>query len=282
MRFKIDGKPIKLDYSIDPKIPELVRGDKTRLYQILVNLINNAIKFTPEGSVKIFVELLPEITNKVGLSFKIIDTGIGISKDKLNLIFEPFTQAESNISRKYGGSGLGLSITKKLVGLFGGDISVKSELGMGTEFSFKLKFNKFEGPIDMSETPQNITLTGKILVVDDNDINTLLAQRVLSKFGLNVVTTDSGINAIELLKAKDFDLVLMDVHMPNLNGYETTKLLRATNDIYYKNLPIIALTASVLDDHWSEIENSGMTDFQLKPFKPEELAQKIAKYLKAN
>ncbi|HTN20439.1 MAG TPA: PAS domain S-box protein [Pelobium sp.] len=282
MRFKIDGKPIKLDYSIDPKIPELVRGDKTRLYQILVNLINNAIKFTPEGSVKIFVELLPEIANKVGLGFKIIDTGIGISKDKLNLVFEPFTQAESNISRKYGGSGLGLSITKKLVSLFGGDISVKSELGMGTEFSFKLKFNKFEGPIDMSETPQNITLTGKILVVDDNDINTLLAQRVLSKFGLNVVTTDSGINAIELLKAKDFDLVLMDVHMPNLNGYETTKLLRATNDTYYKNLPIIALTASVLDDHWNEIENSGMTDFQLKPFKPEELAQKIKKYLKAN
>nr|WP_294897142.1 PAS domain S-box protein [uncultured Pedobacter sp.] len=282
MRFKIEGKPIKLDYSIDSNIPELVRGDKTRLYQILVNLINNAIKFTQEGSVKVIIELNPNSTNKISLNFKVIDTGIGIPADKLGAIFEPFTQAESNTSRKYGGSGLGLSITKKLVNLFGGDISVKSELGVGTEFSFELKFNKFEGPLDMVETKENIVLTGKILVVDDNEINTLLAQRVLSKFGLTIVTANRGIEAIELLKSKDFDLVLMDIHMPDLNGYETTDKLRAIDDEYYQKLPIIALTASVLEDGLDEIEKSGMTDFQLKPYNPDELVKKIAKYIKTN
>ncbi len=281
MRFKIDHKSIKLNYHIDDKIPELVRGDKTRLYQILVNLINNAIKFTKEGGVDISVQLLPETDSKVSLGFKVTDTGIGIPKEKLAVIFEPFSQAESNTARKYGGSGLGLSISKKLINLFGGDITVESELGIGTEFSFSLNFNKFEGDLAMAETPQKITLTGRILVVDDNEINTLLAQRVLTKFGLTVVTTDSGIKAIEILKAKDFDLVLMDVHMPDLNGYETTERLRSLDDEYYKNLPIIALTASVLDENLDGIEKCGMTDFQLKPFKADELASKIAKYIKS-
>lgn len=279
MQFKTDSKPIKIAYHIDKETPRLVRGDKTRLYQILVNLINNAIKFTEEGKVEINVSLAPEVDNKITLNFKITDTGIGISAEKLTAIFEPFTQAESNTTRKYGGSGLGLSISKKLINLFGGEIAVKSELGVGTEFSFNLKFNKFEGPLDMVETQQKITLEGKILVVDDNEINTLLAQRVLTKFGLTIVTTNSGINAIELLKAKDFDLVLMDVHMPDLNGYETTEKLRGFDDEYYKKLPIIALTASILEDHLDEIEKCGMTDFQLKPFKPDELARKIAKYI---
>ncbi len=280
MRFNTNGKPIKLEYNVDSEIPELVRGDKTRLYQILVNLVNNAIKFTEKGIVNISVTLQPEIENKVVLNFKITDTGIGIPENKLSAIFEPFTQAASNTSRKYGGSGLGLSITKQLINLFGGDIAVKSKLNIGTEFSFTLKFNKFEGDIATLETPEKITLQGKILVVDDNEINTLLTKRVLGKFGLTVITTNSGINGIELLKTKDFDLVLMDVHMPDLNGYETTEILRSIDDEYYKNLPIIALTASVLDDSVGEIEKSGMTDFQLKPFKPAELINKIAKYIK--
>lgn len=279
MRFKIGEKQIKLGFKVDDNVPELVRGDKTRVYQILVNLINNAIKFTDEGAVEVLVGLKPETDNKVSLSFKVIDTGIGIPEDKLDAIFEPFTQAESNTSRKYGGSGLGLSITKRLVNLFGGDIKVESTLGVGTQFSFNLKFNKFEGALDMVETQQKIVLAGKILVVDDNEINTLLAQRVLSKFGLTVITANSGASAIEVLKSKDFDVVLMDLHMPELNGYQTTERLRALDDDYYKTLPIIALTASVLDDELDGIEQSGMTDFQLKPFKPDELATKIAKYL---
>lgn len=282
MHFRMKESPIILSYHVNDKVPELVRGDKTRVYQILINLINNAVKFTEQGTVKVMVDLEAQKDSKLLLNFKVKDTGIGIQKDKLEAIFEPFTQAESNTSRKYGGSGLGLSITKKLINLFGGEITVESELGVGTEFSFNLKFNRFEGPLDMVENSQKITLTGRVLVVDDNEINTLLAQRVLTKFGLDVVTTNSGIKAIELLKAKDFDLVLMDVHMPDLDGYQTTKRLRAENDQYYKNLPIIALTASVLEDNLEEIEKSGMTDFQLKPFKPEELAKKIAKYIKAS
>ncbi|HEX7367892.1 MAG TPA: PAS domain S-box protein [Pelobium sp.] len=282
MRFKLDKKPIVLSYHVDEKVPDLVRGDKTRVYQILANLINNAVKFTAEGSVTTTVTLIPTTENKICLNFKVADTGIGIPKDKLDAIFEPFTQAESNTSRKYGGSGLGLSISKKLIKLFGGDINVESELGLGTVFSFTLKFNRFEGEITMTDSPQPITLNGKILVVDDNEINTLLAKRVLSRFGLLIETANSGAQAIELLKEKNFDLVLMDVHMPDLNGYETTEILRAMDDDYYKNLPIIALTASVLDDNLDEIALHGMTDFQLKPYKPEELAMKIAKYISAN
>lgn len=280
MRFKIDGKPIKLEHHVDAAIPQLVRGDKTRLYQILVNLINNAIKFTPEGFIKVSVNQQPEKDNKVVLKFAVADTGIGIAKEKQKAIFEPFTQAESNTSRKYGGSGLGLSITKKLIELFGGNIQVNSEPDVGTEFYFTLKFNKFEGPIDMPETAPSITLNAKILVVDDNEINTLLAQRVLSKFGLTVVACNSGADALALLEDKSFDLVLMDVHMPDLNGYETTLKLREKDDVYFKELPIIALTASVLEDSIDDINRSGMTDFQLKPFKPDELASKIALHLK--
>ncbi len=280
MRFKIDGKPIELSYDVNSQVPELVRGDKTRLYQVLSNLINNSIKFTEKGVVKILVERSPDTRDKVTLNFRIIDTGIGIPEDKISTIFEPFTQAESNTARKYGGSGLGLSITKKLINLFDGKIVVKSELGVGTEFSFDLKFNKFEGPLEMPEKKQDIQIDAKILVVDDNEINTLLAKRVLSRFGLTVVTTSNGREAIELLQSKDFDLVLMDVHMPDLDGYETTTILRAMDDAYFKNLPIIALTASVLDDGLDGIEKCGMTDFQLKPFNAEELANKIEKYVR--
>ncbi|WP_154648042.1 PAS domain S-box protein [Pedobacter arcticus] len=280
MRFNTNEKPITLAFSVDNQIPGLIRGDKTRLYQILANLINNALKFTEQGNVNVSVTLQPEIQNKVVLNFKVTDTGIGIPEDKLAAIFEPFTQAASNTSRKYGGSGLGLAITQKLIHLFGGDIKVQSKLGIGTEFSFTLNFNKFEGDIVMPETPEKISLAGKILVVDDNEINTLLAKRVLSKFGLTVITANSGANAIELLKSKEFSVVLMDVHMPDMNGYETTQHIRSLDDEYYKNIPIIALTASVLEDGVEDFKKAGMNDFQLKPFKPDELASKIAQYLK--
>lgn len=281
--FKIKEKDLKLVYQINDNIPPLVRGDKTRLYQILVNLINNAIKFTEEGSITILVNLVTEINQKVEISFEIIDTGIGVASDKLSTIFEPFTQAETNTTRKYGGSGLGLSITQKLVSLFGGTISISSELGKGTTFSINLIFNKFEevDEIAKMETPKVlININARVLVVDDNEINTLLAKKVLTKYGLTVTTTDSGLSAIDLLKSKAFDLVLMDVHMPIMDGYETTKTLRNQPDDYFKTLPIIALTASIMVDNLHEIEACGMNDYQIKPFKPDELIEKIAKHLK--
>jgi CheY-like chemotaxis protein len=272
-----------LKYKVDSNIPSLVRGDKTRLYQILINLINNAIKFTETGFVEIIVNLINIDKDYTRVKFQVIDTGIGIPEDKFDYIFESFTQAASNTARKYGGSGLGLSITKRLIELYNGSINVKSKLDEGTTFEFDLRFNNFveKENVKMEEKIQiTENLKAKVLVVDDNEINRLLAKRVLSKFGLEVICADGGYEAIELLQSKDFDLVLMDVHMPDLSGYETVKKLRETNDDYFNNLPIIALTASILKDDIGEINENGMIDYQLKPFKPEELFAKIVKYIK--
>ena len=283
LTFKIKEKSIELKYKVSSKIPALVRGDKTRLYQILINLINNAIKFTEKGFVEIVVDLINIDNNYTFLKFQVIDTGIGIPEDKYDYIFESFTQAAANTTRKYGGSGLGLAITKRLIELYHGSIKVSSDLGKGTTFEFDLRFNNFveKENVKMEEKIKIIeNLKAKILVVDDNEINRLLAKRVLTKFGLEVISANGGYEAIELLQSRDFDLVLMDVHMPDLSGYETVKKLREVNDDYFNNLPIIALTASILKDDIGEISDSGMIDYQLKPFKPEELFAKIAKHVK--
>ncbi|OAQ40474.1 hypothetical protein A5893_05875 [Pedobacter psychrophilus] len=283
LTFKIKEKGIELKYKVDSNIPDQVRGDKTRLYQILINLINNGIKFTESGFVEIVVSLISVDSNYTYLKFQVIDTGIGIPEDKFDYIFESFTQAAANTTRKYGGSGLGLTITKKLIELYHGSIKVSSELGKGSTFEFELRFNNFvenENVITEEKTQLKEYLNAKILVVDDNEINRILATRVLAKFGLEVVCADNGFEAIALLQSKDFDLVLMDIHMPELSGYETVKKLRENNDDYFNNLPIIALTASILKDDIGEINESGMIDYQLKPFKPDELYAKIIKHIK--
>jgi PAS domain S-box-containing protein len=282
LAFKVKEKNIQLKYNVSSNIPELVRGDKTRLYQILINLINNAIKFTNSGFVEIIVELIKLEEHQIHIQFTIIDTGIGISPDKFDSIFESFTQAYSNTFRKYGGSGLGLTITKKLIELYQGDIKVESEIGKGSTFSFDIKFNNF---IEVNQVNKEVQMDellseGKILVVDDNEINIMLASKVLIKYGFDVISAVNGFEAIKLLENRDFDLVLMDVHMPEISGYETTKKIREINDEYFKNLPIIALTASILKDDMSEIYKCGMTDYHVKPFKAEELFKKISKYLK--
>ncbi|MEO5910601.1 MAG: PAS domain S-box protein [Pelobium sp.] len=279
--FKVKEKGIAIKYAIDSKIPELVRGDKTRLYQILINLINNAIKFTEKGYVKINVNLKSVDKDFIRLDFEVEDTGIGVSEDKFGHIFESFTQAEANTTRKYGGTGLGLSIAKRLVELYDGEIGIRSELEKGTTFYFDIKFwNFIEEKMDIKEETIPQIINAKILVVDDNEINRMLASKVLKKYNIEVLTAENGMEAIELLASKDIDLVLMDIHMPGLTGYETAKILRDKEDNYYKELPIIALTASVLNEDLETIFDNGMTDFQLKPFKPDDLIRKITKHLK--
>ncbi|TKC00576.1 PAS domain-containing hybrid sensor histidine kinase/response regulator [Pedobacter cryophilus] len=282
LAFKTNEKGIELNYIISPDLPELVRGDKTRLYQILINLINNALKFTEKGFVKVAVAVAKITKQHTFVHFEITDTGIGIPEDKFEDIFESFTQAAANTSRKYGGTGLGLTITKKLVELYSGEIKVKSILGKGSTFYFDLKFDNFkETEMEIKEESNAIkTLNARVLVVDDNEINRILARKVLTKFQVEVVTAESGLKAIELLQAKDFDVVLMDIHMPEMSGYEATEKLRAIDDVYFKELPIIALTASIMNEDLDTIYKYGMNDYQLKPFKPDELIEKIAKYLK--
>ena len=283
LAFKVKEKGIEIKHFIDPELPTLVRGDKTRLYQILINLLNNAIKFTEKGFVKISVCLVSVEEDFTTLHFEISDTGIGIPEDKFDHIFESFTQAESNTTRKYGGTGLGLSITKRLIELFGGEIKLNSTLGKGSIFYFDLRFNNFKDlsieKVNSSEN-QKIMMNAKVLVVDDNEINRILANKILSKFGIDVVSAESGEEAIEIITQDNtIDLVLMDIHMPGISGYEATKRLRSIAGEYYQKLPIIALTASILNDDIETIYNSGMTDHQLKPYKPDDLIATISKYV---
>nr|MBC7611792.1 PAS domain S-box protein [Pseudopedobacter sp.] len=283
LSFKVKEKGIEIKHFIDPGLPTLVRGDKTRLYQILINLLNNAIKFTEKGFVKISVCLVSVEEDFTTLHFEISDTGIGIPEDKFDYIFELFTQAESNTTRKYGGTGLGLSIAKRLIELFDGEIKLNSKVGEGTMFYFDLRFNNFKDlsieKVNSSEN-QKIMMNAKVLVVDDNEINRILANKILSKFGIEVVFAESGEEAIEIITQDNtIDLVLMDIYMPGISGYEATKRLRSIDGEYYQKLPIIALTASILNDDIETIYNSGMTDHQLKPYKPDDLIAAISKYV---
>lgn len=270
----------KLQLSFDQTIPELLLADKTRLYQILINLLGNAIKFTDHGLVALAVKLVNETSDKLEIKFEVKDTGIGIPSDKKEYIFETFTQAKSDISRKYGGTGLGLAITKRLLNLHQSEIVVESEEGKGTTFSFVISFEKAVG-VQETEKAKKILFEGKrILVVDDNEINILIAKRILTTWGLQIDFVSDGYQAIEAITTKKYDLVLMDIQMPGINGFETTTIIRGMDDDYYRKLPIVALTASTLDNEKSKFKESGMDGHVLKPFNPSEIKKVIANFLR--
>ncbi|RZK82683.1 MAG: PAS domain S-box protein [Pedobacter sp.] len=262
-------------------LPELLMGDKTRLYQILMNLLGNAIKFTGHGEVNLSVALVKETEQQVEVSFQVIDNGIGIPEDKLSYIFETFTQAKADISRKYGGTGLGLAITKKLLKLYNSDIEVTSIEGKGTTFSFLISFDKLTAESNLIEKINNISAyAGKsILVVDDNEINILIARRILSKWEFELDFASNGHEAISKVMNNKYDLIFMDIRMPGIDGYETAAIIRDIPETYYKQVPIIALTASTLQDEHIKFKESGMNGHILKPFKPEEIKEVINLHL---
>ncbi|WEK19718.1 MAG: PAS domain S-box protein [Candidatus Pedobacter colombiensis] len=265
----------------DDEIPELVSGDKTRLYQILMNLLGNAIKFTDHGKIILLLKLIANDQENVGIYFEVNDDGIGIPEDKLNYIFETFTQAKTDISRKYGGTGLGLAITKKLLQLYNSEIEVKSVEGEGTCFSFTLNFSKSPALANTDNLiVQPEVFTGKkILIVDDNEINLLIARRILGKFGLHIDFAFNGDEAILKIKEQTYDLVFMDIKMPGIDGFETTRIIRGLPEDYFKMVPIIALTASTLHNEYSKFKESGMNGHILKPFKPEEIRELLSLHL---
>ena len=270
-----------LSLVFDEQIPELVLGDKTRLYQILMNLLGNALKFTDKGKVELILELAQEDDQQISIVFHVKDTGIGIAEDKQSYIFETFTQAKTDISRKYGGTGLGLAITKKLLQLYNSDIQVQSVEGKGTTFSFPISFLKLSEEQHKNRVGSNkITFNGKkILVVDDNEINILIARRILGKWGLEIDSAANGHEAINKITTVNYDLVFMDIKMPGIDGFETTIIVRELDGNYYKNLPIIALTASTLHNDFDKFELSGMNGHLLKPFNPEEIKKVLITFL---
>ncbi len=277
-------KNIRLSYKIGSSVPEYLIGDPTRLNQILINLVSNAIKFTEKGEINIEVELLKDAEEHVELLFSITDTGIGIAPDKLNSIFEGFTQASNDTTRKYGGTGLGLTIVKQLVEQQGGEIHVTSELDKGSVFSFNISFKK--GSSRITKDPR-VTEFQKIehlqvLLVEDNYLNQVLATKVLTNWGWHVDVAENGVIAIEKLKKNNYDVILMDIQMPEMDGYEATKHIRKALAAPKSQIPIIAMTAHAISGEVKRCEQVGMNGYISKPFNEDDLYTKIRTVLKLN
>lgn len=288
LRFKAEEKGIEVRFDIEPDIPDALKGDPTRLTQVLMNLAGNAVKFTEKGYVKIQCSLKTSGAQNIKIQFDVIDTGIGISKEYVNKIFESFSQAGTDVARKYGGTGLGLTISKNLVELMQGDIYVESEVGNGTTFTFILPF----------ETSHESSITGKeiytiadsdcellnkvkLLLVDDNEFNTLLAVDTLKTLAPNIDLDEANNapDAIEKILHNNYDIVLMDIQMPGMSGTEATKKIRASKDVTISTLPIIAMTANVMKDDIAYYLSIGMNDHIPKPFQKQELVKKILKHI---
>ena len=279
--YKAREKGIVFDVEYDEKMPFMVKGDNFRLSQVLNNLISNAIKFTREGSVKLKISLVEEKGAAFITKFSVIDTGIGIAEEKRVKIFEQFTQADSNTTRLYGGTGLGLSISTKLVELMDSIIVVDSELGKGSNFNFTILLQPgsaaeqavpIQKTTDKSKEPFRNKL---ILLAEDNTFNANIARRFITGWGANMDVVADGWQAIEFVSRKRYDLILMDVQMPVLDGFACTRKIRK----HFKEIPIIAVTASPKNEILKEILACGMNDFVSKPFKPNELRSKILEYL---
>ena len=285
MQFRVSDKSIYLKGNVDEAVPDIVMGDRTRICQILLNLAGNSVKFTEEGGITIDLKVIEQTQNNVTVRFAVNDTGIGIAADKIDTIFESFKQAEADTTRKYGGTGLGLAITKKLVELHGSRIHVDSTPGKGSSFSFTVRFNKGQVQ-DNSDTNKNAVETElqlNVLVVDDNQINRLLINKVMTKWGTTVDFAENGLEAVAKIEGKaDYDVVLMDIHMPIMGGLEATEIIRSKSETYFQQLPIIALTASMLTSEVNEITRAGMNDYILKPFDPKGLYDKLARYQKVS
>ncbi|MHA8061905.1 PAS domain-containing protein [Aquirufa beregesia] len=281
LKVKATKKAIDFLLYLDSELPEVIIGDRGRLNQVLINLAGNAIKFTEEGEVSISVKKVHETETKISLRFSVKDTGIGISEEKIQTIFDRFIQAEASTTRKFGGSGLGLNIAKQLVELQGGKIELKSQLGRGSEFYFVLEFTKANQLIEKQQKKESTGLsldhTITILMCEDNEMNQRLAKTVIANFGFQLDIANNGKEGIELLKQKEYDLVLMDLQMPEMDGYQATVYIR--NEMK-SNIPIIAMTAHSLVGEQQKCFDIGMNGYVSKPYKQQDLLQKIREFIR--
>jgi len=273
-------KNIKLISNIDSQINDFLVGDPTRLSQILINLVGNALKFTNNGYVELNVSQVKETETETFLQFAIVDTGVGIPQDKINSIFESFNQASNETTRKFGGTGLGLTITRRLIELQGGSIKVESEIEKGSKFSFLIQFKKAQKGIVNTVKLKKEKLSPdflkdiNILLVEDNELNQLLAVKVFKKFDKTIDIADNGKIAIEKIEKNNYDIILMDIQMPEMDGIELTKYIRANFGTKSKT-PIIALTAHATVIEEKRCLANGMNDYLSKPFDFNELLEKI-------
>jgi len=276
---------VNIHFEYDKDLPENFIADQLKISQILINLVGNSIKFTKDGDIWIRVYKIDKVDKIYTLRFEIEDNGIGITQEKQDHMFESFSQGSIQINRKYGGTGLGLSIVKGLIEILKGQIYLKSELGKGTTFYFEIpiefsaikeaaetKADYFEGNKDELDLK-----SVKILVVEDNKINQMITKKILTKMDLQCEITDNGEDAVEKIKANDYNIILMDIHMPGISGIEATKRIR----MFDKDLTIFALTAVTIEDKMHEFDEAGFTDIIPKPFKQDEFEKKLYNALAA-
>jgi signal transduction histidine kinase/ActR/RegA family two-component response regulator len=275
----------KLHLNYEGNLPETFVADQLKISQILINLIGNAIKFTKDGDIWVKISKLNQNNDQYTLRFEIADNGIGISKEKQDHMFESFSQGSIQINRKYGGTGLGLSIVKGLVEILKGKVYVKSELGKGSSFFFEIPLTYApenvikKEPNSHAKKIEALDLSNiKILVVEDNKINQMITKKILNKMNLTCDIVENGEDAVEHVKKTNYNVVLMDIHMPGISGIEATKIIRS----FDKDLTIFALTAVTLEDKMQEFDEAGFTDIISKPFKQEDFEKKLYNALKKN
>lgn len=286
---KAKEKNIELLYELENTIPLSFKGDPVRLNQVLLNLFSNAVKFTENGYIKLQVRVIRYDDHEAMMEFVVEDSGIGIPKNKLTSIFDSFTQASSDTTRKYGGTGLGLTIVKSIIELQEGSIEVKSKVGKGTAFTILLPFKRSALPSkeqkheakhlikdEITEAMKGIN----ILLVEDSKMNQLLANLVLTRAGCHVTLAENGVIAVESLKNNSFDIILMDIQMPEMDGYQATHMIRYELGAPYSEIPIMAMTAHALTEEKDKCLEAGMNDYISKPFEVHELFSKVVALVK--
>ena len=287
LKYKADETNLELILEMEPNVPAYLMFDALRLNQILMNLLSNALKFTERGYVKLHISVLQQLNDNVKLKFSVIDSGIGIPADRLNKIFDSFEQAEQDTIVKYGGTGLGLTIVKKLIELKGGELTVSSQVGSGSVFNFinwykvsekpKASINADNSALRLLEPFDNVN----VLVAEDNLVNQFMLSKMLKDWNVNVEIVDNGQKVIDKLVAKNYDLILMDTHMPEMNGYQAAKNIRVNFTEPKRSIPIISLSAATFEHEQQQAISAGMNDVLDKPFQPYQLHAKMKKLLDA-
>ncbi|MHB8062798.1 MAG: ATP-binding protein [Ruminiclostridium sp.] len=279
----IKNRGLELTLNINKNIPNILYGDITRLKQVILNLLSNAVKFTEKGEIEVSLDFIQKDKDCIDVCISVKDTGIGLSKEQINIIFDYFTQGDASTSRKYGGTGLGLAICKNIVELMKGSIWVESEDGKGSCFKFTAEFVvvSYDKSSQKEENEKILIdrafINKKILLVEDNQINLQMTKEILDVMGFKTFTAESGLAAIELTKQNCFDAILMDIRMPGMDGYETTRRIRAIEA--GRNIAIIALTADAVDGVAEKAINAGMNGYLTKPLYPVKLSQMLKKYI---
>jgi signal transduction histidine kinase/ActR/RegA family two-component response regulator len=289
---KADASLLKLTCNVAPEIPQCLKGDSSRLSQVIVNLVGNAIKFTHKGEVTVNASLVSENADTALIRIDVSDTGIGIPESGFVSIFQPFKQADGSTTRKYGGTGLGLATSKQLVELMGGEIGVQSKVGEGSTFWFTARFEKntLVAPVSASDSDltdsssvsaEKFPSSLRILMVEDNVINQKVAHKILARLGLTADVAEDGSEALRALEQKEYDLVLMDCMMPVMDGYEASMAIRdPLSRVLNRRIPIIAMTANALEGDREKCIASGMDDYISKPVNKDSLAKVIAKWMR--